>query len=107
MKIIRQDGHSKLVQYTDAGKVYRVTLPIEENDVSLGIPYGFPFAEALKEKVCEGMAERIEEELHKAGIWLVSDISKKPGAAQGAVLAAYGVDLAILIQLAKQYQGGK
>jgi hypothetical protein len=107
MKIIRQDGHSKLVEFTEADQLKRVILPIGEHDLDLGIPYGFPFAETLKPYVCEPMAERIEAELHKAGVWTAEDATNNPGAVQGAVLSAYGVDYAILLQLAKQFQGGK
>lgn len=106
MKTIKQTGHSKLVELQEAEQVKRVILPVNEDNIELGIPYGFPFAEALKGHVCKGMAERIEAELHKAGIWTPEDISKNPGTAQGAVLAAYGVDYAILLQIAKNYQGG-
>ena len=104
MKTIKKVGHSKLVEFVEGGVTERVTLPLNENNVKLGIPHGFPFAEALKSHVCKGMAERIEAELHKAGIWTPADIIKNPGAAQGAVLSAYGVDYAILIQLAKNFR---
>lgn len=100
-RVVKEDGHSKLIETTDAK---RVILPVNEDDINLGIPYGFPFAEALKGHVCRGMAERIEAELHKAGIWNPNDISKNPGKAQGAVLSAYGVDYAILLQIAKQFK---
>lgn len=103
-RIIKEQGHSKLVEFREGDQPKRVILPAGEDDPSLGIPHGFPFAEALKDKVCEGMAERIEAELHKVGIWTPADISKKPGAAQGAVMSAYGVDYAILLQLAKNYK---
>lgn len=106
MKTIKQQGHSKLIEFKEGKEVKRVILPVEEHDTNLGIPHGFPFAEMLKPHVCEPMAERIEAELHKAGIWTPDDIIKNPGAAQGAVLSAYGVDYAILLRLAKQFQGG-
>lgn len=104
MKTIKQDGHSKLIEHQEAEQIKRVILPVGEDDINLGIPYGFPFAEALKGHVCKGMAERIEAELHRAGIWNPDDISKNPGVAQGAVLSAYGVDYAILLQLAKNFK---
>lgn len=104
MKIIKQDGHSKLIEYREADEVKRVVLPINEHDLSLGIPYGFPFAEMLKPHVCEPMAERIEVKLHNAGIWTAEDATNNPGTVQGAVLSAYGVDYAILLQLAKQFK---
>jgi len=101
---LKQQGHSKLVEYQEEGQPKRVILPLNEDDINLGIPHGFPFAEMLKPHVCEPMAERIEAELHRAGIWTPADISKNPGAAQGAVLSAYGVDYAILLQLAKNFK---
>lgn len=103
-RTIKQQGHSKLVEYREGERVKRVILPVDVNDTSLGIPHGFPFAEALKPHVCEGMAERIEAELHKAGIWTPADIAKNPGATQGAVMSAYGIDYAILLQIAKQFK---
>lgn len=104
VKTIKTQGYSKLVEFEDKGQPKRVILPAGEDDPTLGIPHGFPFAEALKPHICEGMAERIEAELHRAGIWTPADISKNPGAAQGAVLSAYGVDYAILLQIAKQFK---
>lgn len=104
MRRIKKDGKSQLIEYVEADELKRVILPLNESDVALGIPYGFPFAEALKGKVCEGIAERLETELHKAGIWTPNDIIKNPGKAQGAVLSAYGVDYAILLQLARKYK---
>lgn len=105
-RVVKQTGHSKLVELQEAEQLKRVILPVGEDNIELGIPYGFPFAEALEGHVCAKMAERIEAELHKAGIWTPEDISKNPGKAQGAVLSAYGVDYAILLQIAKNYQGG-
>ena len=104
MKTIRKDGKSKLVEFKEGDNPQRVVLPTAEEDTNLGIPYGFPFAEALTEKIGERMAGLIEAELHKAGIWTPADIMKNPGAAQGAVLSAYGVDYAILLQIAKQFK---
>lgn len=106
MKTIKQDGHSKLVEFEEGGQTRRAILPVGEEDLEMSIPHGFPFAEAIKDKVCEGMAQRIEAELHRRNLWTLEDVMKNPGTAQGAVLAAYGVDYAILIQLSKQFQGG-
>jgi hypothetical protein len=103
-KLIKQQGHSKLVEFTEGDRPKRAILPVGEDNLEMSIPHGFPFAEALKPHVCEGMAERIEAELHKVGIWTPADIQRNPGAAQGAVLSAYGVDYAILLQLAKQFK---
>lgn len=101
MKIIKKDGHSQLVEYQEGGSIKRVILPLGEDDVNLGIPHGFPFADLLKEKVCEGMAQRIEDELHRAGIWTAKDALAKPAAIQGAILAAYAIDYSFILQLAK------
>lgn len=106
MKTITNSGHSQLIEWTDdTGKLRRGVLPVGETGTALAIPHGLPFAEILAPHVCEGMAERIEERLHQVGIWTSDDLRNKPEAALGAVQAAYGVDLAILLQLARNYGG--
>lgn len=104
MKIIKKDGHSQLVEYQEKGKTKRVILPRGEDDVNLGIPHGFPFADVLKDKVCKGMAERIEDELHKAGIWTAKDALSNPAGVQGAILSAYAIDYSFILQVAKNHK---
>lgn len=102
MKTIKQDKHSKLVEYQENDTIKRVILPVNEDDTNMGIPYGLPFADLLKDHVCEEMAERIEVELHRAGIWTAQDALKNPAAVQGALLAAYAIDYSFILQLAKK-----
>lgn len=104
MKTIKQQGHSQLVEYQEGDTVKRVILPTGEDNVDLGIPHGFPFADLLKDKVCKGMAQRIEDELHRRNIWTAKDVLKNPAGVQGAVLAAYSIDYSFILQLAKNHK---
>jgi hypothetical protein len=105
MRTVSQKGHSKLIEWEEAGELNRVILPTDANDTNLGIPYGLPFAEMLSDYLPEEMASRIESSLHKNGIWTYEDLKQRPDAALGAIQAAYGVDLARLLVLSKHYGG--
>lgn len=102
MKTIKTQGHSKLIEYEEDNKVKRIVLPVNEDDLNLGIPHGLPFADLLSSHVCEGMAERIETELHRSNIWTAQDVLKNPAVVQGAILAAYAIDYSFILQLAKK-----
>lgn len=102
MRIIKTEGHSKLVEYQEEGKPKRVILPVNEHDTNLGIPYGYDFANSLKDFVCSDMAQRIENELHRTNLWTLSDILNNPAKVQGAILAAYAIDYSFILQLAKK-----
>ena len=102
MKTIKQQGYSKLVEYEEDNKIKRVVLPTDEDNPDLGIPHGLPFADLLQGHVCEGMAQRIEDELHRSNIWTAQDVLKNPATVQGAILAAYAIDYSFILQLAKK-----
>lgn len=102
MKTIKQQGHSKLIEYEEDNQVKRVVLPVNEDNPNLGIPHGLPFADLLSSQVCEEMARRIENELHRSNIWTAQDILKNPATVQGAILAAYAIDYSFILQLAKK-----
>lgn len=80
MKIITTQGNSKLVEYQENGNTKRVTLPLDENDTSLGVPYGVPISLLLqKDGMSKYDADRIEQRLHNEGVWIEQDIKDKPG----------------------------
>jgi len=96
MKIIQISGNSKLVEYINSkGNYKRCTLPVDSQNVKIGIPYGVPFERFIKHK-------SIPNELRKRGIWTVEDLEKNRAKALGAIQAAYAQDLATIIKLAKE-----
>lgn len=108
MRTIKSEGKVKVVEFAEADQMKRRIIPVEadEGSAELGAPYGLPFAMLLqKHGLDERMAGRIEQELHRAGLWTVAELQQNPRAVQGAVQAAYGVDVAILLNLVRRYGG--
>ena len=95
MKIIRIQNNAQLVEYIDNGNYKRCVLPIGEKNKNLGIPYGLPFENFVNHP-------DIPNEFRRRGIWTIENLMGKQQAAYGAIQAAYGQDLAIIIKLAKK-----
>ena len=107
VKILQQSGHSVLVEYLEKGKLKRATIPpdtIKEGQVSqyslkLGIPYGLPWAELITLKASP---ERLQEELHRIGIWTAEDALQNAQGVLGAIQATYGTDMSKIMAIAKK-----
>jgi hypothetical protein len=94
--VIRHKGHAALVEYQEAGKPYRVVIPLADigpdnivDDLSLamGLPYGIPWEDHLKAfYMVEGAA--LADALRRAGLWTTYDVEQQPGALQAATLDA-------------------
>jgi hypothetical protein len=106
IKIIQHQGHSALVEWMEDKKVKRATVPanvIKEEQVSkyqldLGIPYGIPWSQIK----LRASASKLEEELHRVGIWTAEDALNNAPAIVGALQATYSVDMGIIMKIAKQ-----
>jgi len=109
VRLVRRNGQAALVEFADAGKPMRVTLPedllqdegsrctADPADLAAGVPYGLAWEKATTGRVT---AEKIAGALRNAGIWTAEDLKQQPRAAIGALQAAYGLDLAALMEFA-------
>lgn len=66
-----------------------------------GIPYGVNFAEFL---TVSTLPEQIDAELKRAGIWTFHDVQTNSDTARQAIASAYGINLAELLNAARQYE---
>lgn len=107
--VINVRGESALVEFRKAGKLKRVIIPAAEASnqmdpdiLEMGIPYGLPWESIVTLSVT---SETLAERLREAGLWTVEDINANPRAVYGALQAAYGVDLAAILQAAANHKG--
>lgn len=107
IKIIQQQDQSALVEWLEKGKSKRATIPvsaIREGQVSsynlkLGIPYGLPWSEIID---LGATPEKLEQELHRVGIWTADDALQNANQVLGAIQATYSIDLGKIMAIAKQ-----
>ena len=110
--VLRRDEKACLIQWIESGVEKRGTLPSEFADrvelpletLKSSIPYGIPWRLILKPAVT---VERLENELHGAGIWTFEDLQTRPNQALSALQAAYGIDLGQLLVAASEFIGQK
>ena len=79
----------------DAGSTATVSRP------EAGIPYGMDFSRL---ELVPHTAADIDRELKIAGIWTTHDVRNRPNEVLGALLAACGIELAQLLNFAKEYE---
>jgi len=85
ISILQTKDESTLIEYQDAAgypcRAYLPTLEVEGKDkiskatLDLAIPFGIPWAAMLD--LSDLTPERIEQELHKFGIWTRADLDHK------------------------------
>lgn len=111
--VIGRKNKAALVEYLDGDTLKRVTIPsdkvdkegvVELKELTLGIPYGLPWSEVI---VLVATPQHIETELHMRGIWTAEDALAQPNTVIAAVQAAYGLDVAAILQAANAIRGGK
>lgn len=66
-----------------------------------GIPYGVPWEYVLPDM--QATRGRLADELRRRGIWTVEDLRAHPQEIMGALTSVYGVDLAAILNAAKDY----
>ena len=107
VKIIQQSGQSALVEYQETGATKRVTIPardiydgqVNKYNLNLGIPYGVRWSELIELKASSA---RLEENLHRIGIWTAEDALRDAQKVLGAIQATYQVDLSAILRIAKE-----
>lgn len=111
--IIRDENSLSLVEWTDENEVLqrnwvKVSSLRERSGKTAivdkpeqGIPYGVDFDHLLTPSVS---SHDISRELHRRGLWTASDLQKNPQLIVGALQAAYAIDLAQIIAVARQYE---
>lgn len=111
VKIISQHKQSALVEFTKGDKLQRVTVPlsdIQEGQVSdyklkMGIPYGIEWSSLIR---LQATSDDLQENLRKAGIWTGEDARKNAQRTLGVLQKTYGVDLGVILKVAKEANNG-
>jgi len=114
VRVIRQDGAAALVEWRADEVLRRAIVPAAAAQgghcaadvLEAGIPYGLPWERLLAPRVSPFL---IAKELRQRGIWTFADLQRPGGmdAAQQALLAAYGLDLAALVTAARSASAGQ
>jgi hypothetical protein len=106
VKIVARNGHSVLIEWVDNGNLYRGILPassirgdgyVQKKELKRAAPYGVPWEEVV---ILQATSDTLAQELRKRGIWTALDLQDRPAEAQGAIMAAYGIDYQTLLRIA-------
>ena len=110
--VVKRSHEAVLVEFVRDGKVGRVIIPasadvlaLTAGDLDLGIPWGIPWEDLLKEVTIT--PAQLAEALHNAGIWTAQDLQVNTRAAIGALQAVFQIDLAYLLTVAREYDQRK
>ena len=68
-------------------------------ELKRGIPYGEPWEDLIE---LHATPETLAAELRRRGIWTVEDLQENAEVARGAILSAYGCELAHLLRAVKE-----
>lgn len=106
VKIINANEESAVVEFTLGGLLQRAIIPTAmivdgkapDEVLIAGIPYGTPW-EFLKLSANPIM---LANTLRANGIWTYEDAKRKPREIVSALQAVYGVDLAALLEFARE-----
>lgn len=112
VKILGRKGSRYTVEYGEGLSKKRVYLPVQTVreidgeyysaiEPNLGIPYGLPWADIARE--LKFSPERLEEELHKEGIWEYSDLVANPQGVSSALRATLGYGSMTLRALTQKF----
>lgn len=107
--VVRTEGDAVLVEYAAKGDLVRVVVPdkcVQDgqaplSDLEVGIPYGLPWEDLI---VLKATPEDVARRLRANGIWTYEDLLKLQQDARGAVQASYSLDLAGLIEAAREFK---
>ena len=107
--VIKADKETATVEYILKGRVFRKLIPsdklkgnkVSADELELGVDYGVPWASELNMKATP---QRVENNLHRMGIWTSDDAFSHPDIVMGAIQAAYGVELASIFAAATKYR---
>jgi len=117
VQVLRRKKNAVLVEYIQDEKPIRVSISatklialtqenkaeITKKDLSMGIPYGIPWASRLSKLRFEITGEAIEQEFHKNGIWTLDDFRKNPQVLTGVIMSVSREVVTQIIQTVKEY----
>lgn len=100
-----------MVEWSDNGRLFRHWIKEDSvrqtpggsvaTDPSHGVPYGFDWSVVVKLQVTP---EMIDTELKRIGIWTAEDLRSRAAEARSAILAAYGFDVASLLEAVRKWE---
>jgi hypothetical protein len=110
IKLISKQGHAALIEWTDAtGGLHRSIVPTEaitegridpaELDYAIHQD-GIDLVAALGKDEITISAQKLQNELRRAGVWTKEDYLAKPTIIFGVLQKLYGVDVATLQNIA-------
>lgn len=110
--VISRKNDMLLVQWEQMGSLRRSWVTpdmVVENrgavatvrDPNAGVPYGMDWTRVGPFGVTP---VDIDRELKRRGIWSIDDLRARPNEVIGALMSAYGMDLARLLQWAKEFE---
>jgi hypothetical protein len=110
IKLVSKQGHAALIEWTDAtGGLHRSIVPVEaitEGRIGLAeLDYaihqdGIDLVAALGKDEITISAQKLQNELRRAGVWTKEDYLAKPTIIFGVLQRLYGVDVATLQNIA-------
>jgi hypothetical protein len=109
VKILASKGNSVLIEWVSGGRyVERGFIPshlvvddkVAHDELLAVIPYGVPWSSIVRFKADP---VRLEQELHRVGIWTLDDITRNPNRAIAALQSVYSVDYAALKAAARTF----
>jgi len=111
VKVISSAHGTALVEWVDKTRLGRGYLPdnliddgtVTDDNLDIAAPYGVPWEDVI---TLAATPEKIANALRGNGIWTLADLSTNPRGAIGALQATYRVDLAALLQAARNYEKG-
>jgi hypothetical protein len=112
VKVVKVDGKAALVEWLEKGELARGVVPVGEvhdgtcgaDTLDAAAPYGVPWVKLLDAEEMKTTPTALEAELHKRGIWTTEDIEKNFSHAQAALMAALGLDIQLLLRIARQHR---
>lgn len=107
VRVVKVLGDAAIVEW-DADGLRRCVIPasmaapeMDAETLELGAPYGLPWETLV---TLSATPEGFAAALRANGIWTLEDVRNNQKAVYGVIQAAYGLDLAALIQAANGYQ---
>ena len=112
VKILNSNGRSALIEWLDNDGVMRGIIPqevivddfVNEEHLSLAIPYGIDWAYALENAIPKVTPQEFAAVLHQYNIWTLEDLTSNPARSFTAIQAVYGLDFQTLVKFAKSYK---
>lgn len=106
VRIVKVMGESAIVEWETDG-LHRCVVPtamaapeMDAETLELGAPYGLQWEDLIS---LSATPKGIAQALRANGIWTLEDVRNNQKAVFGVIQAAYGLDLAALIQAANGY----